>query len=109
MRVFAIEGEKLRGLCHDHPTPPRHNVLRNQAFVCPECGELWGRLILDKPEAKWQASTRPCPRHGGGYFLSPLTWHRVPFERIEPRLWAWELAHLPETEIAICLKPKPGL
>ena len=49
------------------------------AYVCPVCGELWGREVLDYhfqyspiPKTSWVVEARRCAKHGDGYFLSGL-------------------------------------
>lgn len=48
----------------------------NVAYVCPVCGELWGREVMDYhfqyapiPSTSWVVETRRCAKHGDGYFL----------------------------------------
>lgn len=44
----------------------------SSAMLCRECGEVWGRVL--RPRAEWIAYHAPCPKHGGGSFLSELLW-----------------------------------
>lgn len=47
--------------------------LRNTAFCCPICGEVWGRWVFDvAPLSGWLFAPRPCTQHGGGFFLPAL-------------------------------------
>lgn len=57
-------------------------AVRNQAFCCPVCGEVWGRVTVDSPKATWSFSLRPCRNcfHGSwsevvrGCFSDPPHW-----------------------------------
>lgn len=42
------------------------------AFLCPKCGEVWGRIV--RAGGDWHAAHVPCPKHGGGSFLVDLLW-----------------------------------
>jgi hypothetical protein len=51
----------------------------NTAYVCPTCGELWGRAVYEYHfayeslvHAPWVVETRRCAEHGDGYFLVGL-------------------------------------
>ena len=45
-------------------------TLRNIAYFCPTCGEVWGRRTWTvAPIDCWHSVNRFCSRHGGGYFL----------------------------------------
>lgn len=39
----------------------------SQAFFCPQCGQIWGRIIL-VPDS-WFTRNRYCLKHGGGSLL----------------------------------------
>ena len=41
------------------------------AMLCPECGEVWGRIVRG---GAWHGCHVPCPKHGGGSFLLDLLW-----------------------------------
>lgn len=50
------------------------------AYVCPVCGELWGREILSYefnyqpiPQNPWIVETRRCAQHGDGTLLAGFT------------------------------------
>lgn len=56
------------------------------AYVCPVCGELWGREVLDYhfqyspiPKTSWVVETRRCAKHGDGLFLSGYGEEHLPF------------------------------
>jgi hypothetical protein len=49
----------------------------SQAFLCPECGDTWGRVQIDG--AEWIPLRRRCARHGYGLFLPPWS---VPLDPI---------------------------
>lgn len=49
------------------------------AFVCPHCGELWGRAVCEyhfpyRPivGSAWSVEVRRCAKHGDGTFLGML-------------------------------------
>lgn len=39
---------------------------RNTAYVCPTCGELWGRVEVS-PERLWHATPGWCAKHRAEY------------------------------------------
>lgn len=46
------------------------------AYLCPSCGELWGRAVLTHHfkysplvPGHWSVELRPCVKHGDGQFL----------------------------------------
>lgn len=42
----------------------RHNMPRRSvAYFCPQCGEVWARLVSDS-NPKWQVITNECDRCG---------------------------------------------
>ena len=45
------------GPCYGQHLPWHH-----LAFFCCQCGELWGRVIVEK-ETDWTITTRICERH----------------------------------------------
>lgn len=53
----------------------------HKAYFCPKCGELWARAVYQYEfdyspllsEVEWTVTTRRCPRHGDGQFLSGLS------------------------------------
>lgn len=59
----------------DSPLPHDGRADRSQAFFCPQCGEVWGRIFL--PGARWTFHCSGCPAHPiwpqdvGGSFISP--------------------------------------
>lgn len=72
-------GSRLQYCCGYAPTKGerRSAYWPCTAYVCPICGELWGREILDYhfqyspiPKTSWVVETRRCPSHGDGTFLS---------------------------------------
>lgn len=42
------------------------------AMLCPQCGEVWGRIV--RTGGAWHGTHVPCPKHGGGSFLLDLLW-----------------------------------
>lgn len=95
-------------LLHDRPLAyrkqPYHGVhstgdlilRKSVAFLCPKCGEIWGRRYVLNQD--WSAETVSCPAHGGGSFLSETEWRYVVddyYEEIFPtELLRHELIHL---------------
>lgn len=59
----------------------------NIAYFCPDCGEVWGR-VMDDRLAGWWPQTAHCSKHGGGSFISP--W-RNQFEELPPEVLHYEL------------------
>lgn len=40
----------------------------NRAYLCPTCGEVWGRIYLADPSTnRWVAFHTPCEKH-------PISW-----------------------------------
>lgn len=65
----------------------------SQAFFCPTCGEIWGRIAVDN--LSWMAVTAGCVKHPqwpdevGGSFIHP--WckgcpRELPFEVLQHEL-----------------------
>ncbi len=56
------------------------NYIYNSVFICPKCGQLWGRInynALDPPDGwrqSYWAEGRPCTEHGSGSFVTTLRW-----------------------------------
>lgn len=73
----------------DDATPCHHSV----AFLCPTCGDLWGRVQL--PGRPWHAATIPCAQHGGGSFIFP--WRRR-FHEFPATVLSYELSLLLKDE-----------
>jgi hypothetical protein len=53
--------------------------LKGIVYVCPTCGEAWGKLELADSGSYMVACNSPCDLHGddwhiGGSFLMPLVW-----------------------------------
>lgn len=51
----------------------------SQVFVCPVCGEAWGRIALESAK-EWYPVRRGCHRHPwiedvGGTFIAPWRQH----------------------------------
>lgn len=63
MRAHYFVGTELIGSCDaiwwSLASGP---VWYSQALLCPHCGDLWARLIVE-PGQDWQATLRGCPRH----------------------------------------------
>lgn len=65
-----------------HPWDDLNASAANLVFVCPVCGDAWGRVVRDHNQ--WMPLARPCGKHEvswnefGGSFLPPwmdrLTW-----------------------------------
>lgn len=64
----------------------------SQVFVCPRCGESWGRILVDSAPTDWLPVRRGCAkhpsafdRHLGGSFLGPWrrAWHELPDAVVE--------------------------
>lgn len=65
----------------------------HQLFVCPTCGEAWGRVTTEVDGAEWLPVRRPCARHSwlgepGGSFIAP--W-RTTFVELPPEVLLYEL------------------
>jgi len=45
--------------------------LPSWAFFCPQCGEIWGRVVRTEPAANqhWLVMQRQCVAHGDGQML----------------------------------------
>lgn len=57
----------------------------SQVFICPKCGDSWGRVMVG--DSEWVPVRRNCSKHGrpdlgevGGSFLPPWrkTFHDLP-------------------------------
>lgn len=42
------------------------------AMLCPQCGEVWGRVV--RANTQWVGRHGLCPKHGGGSFLLDVIW-----------------------------------
>lgn len=67
-------------------------VQSSQVFVCPTCGEAWGRIMIDGRQ--WLPVRRGCAKHPyieeiGGTFLAP--W-RQRFDEYPKAVLEYELA-----------------
>ena len=67
-------------------------VQSSQVFICPTCGEAWGRIMIDGRE--WLPVRRGCSKHPyieeiGGTFLAP--W-RQRFDELPKAVLEYELA-----------------
>ena len=58
----------------------------NEALCCPECGEIWGRVLIPGRH-NWHFTVRPCPKHGEGTFIAP--WRRT-FQELPPEVLEYE-------------------
>lgn len=58
-------------------------------YVCRECGECWGRVVLaSQPHAGWTTQLRACARHGGGSFIA--SWSQQ-FDELPEEVLEYEL------------------
>jgi hypothetical protein len=104
-RTIAVAKRQWHRL-HDPKGLGRPGLVRSTAFVCPTCGELWGRRYIPKPpipEAEvagfsWVAEMRYCEAHGDGsllisdYELSHMVDPYYSCESFYPLAWmAYEL------------------
>lgn len=79
----ALLGTSSRlAMFEDHKV--HHN---NLAHFCPQCGEIWGRIV-DERLAGWWSQATLCSKHGGGSFISP--WRQT-FEELPPEVLRYEL------------------
>ena len=70
-------GNRLLATSHSHPYwDDTMFAARSVAFMCPACGEVWGRIALESGD--WLPLLRPCQRHPhpnqgepGGSFIHP--------------------------------------
>lgn len=65
----------------------------SEAFLCPTCGELWGRIFI--PGGKWMAQHVGCARHpGSDYEVGATFIHawRYTLEDLPYDVLAYELA-----------------
>lgn len=75
MPAYYFLGPRLLAATPALPLWSDTEVCRHsQLFVCPQCGEAWGRIAIDGGE--WLPVRRGCPRHPwiedvGGTFLAP--------------------------------------
>lgn len=65
----------------------------SEAFFCPECGEIWGR-ILESLSCNWHVTIRSCAQHprypgedAAGSFIAP--WRKA-FEELPPEVLRYE-------------------
>lgn len=66
---------------HEIAHPPRSKL-----FICPECGEVWGRVVVQGDSGKirpWESFMRKCEKHrtGGSILFCPgslyLSWDKA--------------------------------
>lgn len=71
----------MRHLVYRSPPNPSGDHFRGNlegySYVCPTCGELWGKLIIGAPGRGFMVITARCEEHGtryslGGTLISPL-------------------------------------
>lgn len=60
---------------------------QNIAHFCPQCGEIWGR-IMDERVAGWACQITLCRKHGSGSFIAPWRWA---FDELPPEVLRYEL------------------
>lgn len=49
--------------------------LRNHAYCCPLCGNIWGRLVFREPPLHgWIFTPRGCVEHGGGFLIDSVNY-----------------------------------
>lgn len=49
----------------------------SHVFFCCRCGEIWGRVLVDKATYT-QCTYRECAAHGDGRLACPLNWNDDP-------------------------------
>ena len=75
MAVYFWYGSTLVGTANYLPdwADDRGASVTSQCFVCPTCGEVWGRIQVEGKE--WLPLRRGCAKHDwldvGGSFLPP--------------------------------------
>lgn len=88
MGAHYFLGQRLLGTS---PKPPMWadevKADRSIGFMCEVCGEIWGRVIHDKP-AFWGYQMRLCAKHGDGSFIA--AWSNK-FEELPPEVLQYEL------------------
>lgn len=71
--------------------PPIAFSLRKQniAHFCPQCGEIWARIIFNLP-VPWYGNSRLCDRCGPGFILpyDPIWLKFAPKEVLEHEIFA---------------------
>lgn len=81
---FFVGKEYLgcRGIPHHTRTVEGNRVTSSYVYFCSHCGEVWGKLLHEAPNAYTQLTIRPCLRHShhgwGGYLSSPASWGETP-------------------------------
>lgn len=95
MPTHYFLGNRLLGTSRQLPAWADTQLLteNNLAFICPRCGEVWGRVTIDGIEPEWLPVRRGCVRHPwsdavGGSFIAP--W-RTTFAELPPEVLLYEL------------------
>lgn len=74
MNAMFLLGQEVVAACH-LPVPETAQY-GSVAFMCRDCGEIWGRFYIIGQ--KWHCDYAPCKKHGtlasypGGSFLNGL-------------------------------------
>ena len=76
-------GQSVRAAMWDDWQP----LISHLALLCPTCGELWGRVTVERA-TDWSFQRRACNKHGNGSFIAP--WANQ-FEELPPEVLAYEL------------------
>lgn len=93
MPTHYFLGNRLLATCRDFPKWDDLTLsFSNQIFVCPRCGDIWGRIMQDGAEDFYPVR-RGCSRHRytdtvGGSFIAP--WRKT-FAELPPEVLAYEL------------------
>lgn len=61
---FLGQGQCPTATKWGHPLTQMHN-----AYYCPDCGEVWARILTDDPASRWYFIPRRCKRHGPPFLL----------------------------------------
>lgn len=91
--IHYFLGTRLLDTGQFFPWDDTRTAAGHLAFMCPHCGEVWGRVVSDKPDERWLCLHHPCRRHGrdysvGGSFIN--SWLRdISF--LPPKVLAYEL------------------
>lgn len=42
---------------------------KSVVYICPNCSESWGRILVGGSPESWRITPRRCEKHGGGFLL----------------------------------------
>ena len=90
LQHFFIEGQYLgaaeRRMQFVHA---QLSVPTSYWFLCPVCGDLWAKAVVDSKNGNWQPAIHCCPKHGHASIWRP--WDAEYTEALPFQVLLWEV------------------